>query len=94
MTALSAKLGVSNQTKQPRIVWVEPWAEDFTLLPGEELEIVCRGDTEQPWFCVVENQDSTQVYVESGGYPDVLQNGQRLKCGYNRQAAKDAGLPL
>jgi hypothetical protein len=88
----TVKIGVSNNTRRPRIVCVEPWGEDYTLLPGEQLEIVCRDDSEEPWFHVVEWEDSSQVYIERGQYPDVMQGGKRLECGHNRQAALDAGL--
>ena len=50
----SAKLGVWNSTKHPRVVWVEPWGEDYTLLPEEKLEIAVADESEQPWFNVVE----------------------------------------
>jgi hypothetical protein len=39
MGNLSARIRVQNSTEKPRIVWVKPWAEDFTLLAGEELEL-------------------------------------------------------
>jgi hypothetical protein len=95
MGNLSARIRVQNNTEKPRIVWVEPWAEDFTLLAGEELEIIARGTTEQPWFHIVEWPDSTQVYLEgvSEDY-EVLQSGIHLECGHNRKAACDAGLKL
>jgi hypothetical protein len=95
MADFSARLRVQNSTERPRIVWVEPWAEDFTLLPGEELEIRARNDSGQPWFSAVEWPDSTQVYLEDVGSDfEVLQNGNRLECGHNRKAALDAGLKL
>jgi hypothetical protein len=95
MGNLSARIQVQNSTEKPRIVWVEPWAEDFTLLAGEELEIIAHSTTEQPWFYVVECPESTQVYLEgvSKDY-EVLQNGIHLECGHNRKAALDAGLKL
>ena len=95
MGNLSARIRVQNSTEKPRIVWVEPWAEDFTLLAGEELEIVAHGTTEQPWFHIVEWPDSTQVYLEgvSEDY-EVLQGRIHLECGHNRKAACDAGLKL
>jgi hypothetical protein len=86
-----SKMVVENESQRPWIIWVEPWAEDFTLLPGERLEIISQGDSAQPWFQVVEQEQSTQVYVMGGDY-DVLQNGTRLQGGHNRQAAIDAGL--
>jgi hypothetical protein len=89
---------------------LEPWADDFTLLPGEEFEIIARDKVKQPWFALVESPDATQVYVESlscwdsedgaaayeqsVGCFDVLRDGKRLECGHNRQAALDAGLNL
>jgi hypothetical protein len=92
MATFTGKIAVSNSTKRPRIVWVEPWGEDYTLLPGEELELLCRDDTEQPWFHVVEWEDGSQIYVEQGGYFEVLQQGKRIECGHNRQAGQEAGL--
>lgn len=91
----SARLRVHNSTPMPRIVWVEPWGEDYTLLPGEELEIMARNEAEQPYFTLVEWPQSTQVYLEgvSDDY-EVLQDGSRLGCGHNRQVALDAGLQL
>jgi hypothetical protein len=89
---LTGKIAVSNSTKRPHIVWVEPWGEDYTLLPGEQLEIICREDSEQPWFHVVENEESSQVYIERGQDFEVLQESKRLYCGHNRKIARSAGL--
>jgi hypothetical protein len=89
----TAKLGIWNSTKRLRIVWVEPWAEDFTLLPKERLEITVTDESVQPWFCVVERPDSSQAYIESGGSDyEITQEGKRLECGHNRQAGLAAGL--
>jgi hypothetical protein len=93
MAKFSACMRVQNSTERPRIVWVEPWAEDFTLLPGEELEIVARNNSEQPWFYVVEWPESTQVYLEAASSDfEVFQTGKRLELGHNRKAGVDAGL--
>ena len=94
MGNMSARIQVQNSTEKPRIVWVEPWAEDFTLLAGEQLEIIARSTTEQPWFSVVEWPESTQIYLEGVSTFEVLQNGIHLECGHNRKAARDAGLEL
>jgi hypothetical protein len=88
----AAKLAMSNSTNRPRIVWVEPWGEDYTLMPGEELLITAEDTAEQPWFHVVELADSSQVYIEAGGAFQVLQGSRRLECGHNRHAAQEAGL--
>jgi hypothetical protein len=105
-----ARITVRNDADRPRVIWLEPWAEDFTLLPGEEFEIVAQDKAKQPWFALVEWPDATQVYVESlsgwdaqdgakayqqtVGCFEVLQDGNRLECGHNRKAALDAGLKL
>jgi len=82
----SSKIGIRNSCSKPRAVAVEPWANDYTLLPEEELEIIAFGDKAVPWFCVVEWEDTTQVYCEETADFRVIQNGTELKCGHNRQS--------
>ena len=101
-----AKVVIKNGTDRPRIVVVEPWGEDFTLLPGEQLDIVVWDIASQPWFNIYEHADFTAAWVEeqaiepdqarghethSFGY-NVWQNGVLLECGHQRQAALDAGV--
>jgi hypothetical protein len=85
MNRYSCKIGITNSRERPHVVAVEPWAEDFTLLPGEELEVVTFGDTTVPWFQVVEWDGTSQVYCENTVDFKVLQNGVVLKCGHSRQ---------
>jgi hypothetical protein len=97
-----AKIGVSNDEAQLRVIWVEPWADDYTLLPGESLEIHVHTPVGQPWFNVVAHGRHTQVYVEVPPSDlmnaririEVYQGTQLLQPGHNRQAAIDAGVPL
>jgi hypothetical protein len=85
----TAKLGVINSCDSagPRVVYVEPWGEDYTLRPGEELVIVATGRASPPWFNVVEYDGATSVYIE-GHCPGfaVYQDGRRVECGHNRGA--------
>jgi hypothetical protein len=92
MARFSAKIEVSNDTKEPRIVWLEPWAEDYTLLPKEVLLILARSESEQPWFHVVIGEKHTQVYSEAGDMAEVFQNGISLSCGHKREEAIKAGI--
>ena len=85
MQAYSSKLGVLNSRKSPQVVAVEPWANDYTLLAGEELLVVAYGDLAAPWFYVVEWEGATQVYCQETADFKVLQGGRELKCGHNRQ---------
>ena len=80
------KLGVWNSRKAPQVVAVEPWANDYTLLPGEELEIVAFGKTAMPWFNVVELDGTTQVYCEETSEFKVVSGGRELECGHQRQS--------
>jgi hypothetical protein len=86
MAAYSSKIGVRNSRKSPQIVAVEPWANDYTLLPGENLEIAAFSKSRAPWFNVVEWDGTTQIYCEETDDFKVLQGGRELKCGLQRQA--------
>jgi hypothetical protein len=59
-----AKLEVWNKTGRIRVVWLEPIPEDYTLLPGERLEIVTTWRLKTPWISVVESLESTQIYID------------------------------
>jgi hypothetical protein len=86
-TGPAAKIGVINgrDSSRSRVVYVEPWGEDYTLRPGEELEIVAWGESVPPWFNVVEGDTATSVYVE-GDCKEfaVHQAGQQIQCGHKR----------
>jgi hypothetical protein len=86
----SSKFGVSNARSTWHEVHVEPWANDYTLLPGEELEIHAFGDDAIPWFNLREWGDVSQVYCEATSDFIVLQNGVELQCGHNRQPGSHA----
>jgi hypothetical protein len=79
-------IGVWNARKSPHVVWVEPWANDYTLLTDEKLEIVATGKGKVPWFNVVESDGSTQVYCENTDDFEVVQDGHPLANGHQRQS--------
>ncbi len=73
-----------SRSKRSRLVAVEPWGNDYTLLPGEELEVVAESDTdEMPWFIVAESNGDTAVWCEETDVFTVLQGGVELECGHN-----------
>jgi len=74
----SSKLGVWNSRKAPQVVAVEPWADEYTLMPDEKLEIMAFGETAVPWFNVVEWDGTTQVYCEDSVGFQVLQGDKQL----------------
>jgi hypothetical protein len=83
----TARLGVWNSRSAPQIVAVEPWAEDYTLMPGEKLEIVAFGKAAVPWFVVVEWDGTSQVYCNDTDDFKVMQGDRQLECGHQRQLA-------
>ena len=85
MASPSSRIGVSNHRAVPHVVAVEPWGEDFTLLPGEGLEIQAFGKDVVPWFHCVECEGASQVYCEEAVYFMVSKGGTQLECGHNRQ---------
>lgn len=88
MYPYSSKLGVLNARKSPQVVAVEPWANDYTLLHDEELEVIAFGDAAVPWFNVVEWDGTTQVYCEDTVDFKVVQGDRELACGHQRQAER------
>jgi hypothetical protein len=85
MYQFSTKIGIWNERKGPQVVAVEPWANDYTLLPKEKLEIVAFGDKAVPWFVVAEWDGTTQVYCEDTADFKVMQGERELPCGHQRQ---------
>lgn len=86
MHPFRSKIGVSNARTAPRVVAVEPWGNDYTLLPGEELEVIAFGREATPWFHVVESDEATRICCEDADTFEVLQSGRELECGYRRQS--------
>ena len=86
MTDLQAKLRVRNDGTSSRVVYIEPWGEDYTLRAGESIEVGASGKTALPWITVVESGGTTQVYVEGDRAVDfvVSQGGVPVRCGHNR----------
>jgi len=79
-----------NAGNQPLTVWIEPWADDFTLLPGEEFDLYVPGLRRASQVC---GDQWIQFYVEnsSGEYDHwVKQNGIQLESGHNRQFSRDS----
>ena len=85
MKLLTSKIGVTNNREVPHVIHVEPWAHDFTLLPGQALEVVAYGDQAAPWFELAQWENSSQIYCNGASTFEVMQDEVELKCGHNRQ---------
>jgi hypothetical protein len=84
------QLRFSNESKVPRVIYVEPRGDDYTLLPNEELEMRIADDRPQT-FHLIESDQVTQVFLESMNIKNVntlftvYQNGHEIHGGHNRE---------
>ena len=90
METYRASLGFSNSRVSAHVVIIEPWAEDFTLLPGEAMTLIAHGNSAIPSFEIVELDGASQVFCNAASDFQALQGHVRLECGHNRQLDKDA----
>jgi hypothetical protein len=77
-------IGNELRSGKARVVYVEPWGRDYTLLAGEELEIFAFGDERLPSFGIVELDGQTQVYCDHTWEAVVHQGGEEIQCGHKR----------
>lgn len=80
---------IENSRIIPITLWLEPWGEDYTLQPGEVVEL--RGQqaiTDLHWRLTYSEQMIT-ICIEgpSDARPEIYLKGQLLPCGYNREIA-------
>lgn len=90
----SVSITIENRRTVPHLIWIEPWATDITMLPGQTL-VVTNTDTgsdDRPWFSLVEFDRNTQIYVERGQFPVLMLDCVSVECGHNRDAAIEAGI--
>lgn len=81
---MTSRIGVCNEFARPLIIWLEPWGEDYTLPPEEEVEIVAK-DVDEAFHFMILMGEEVKIYAE-GQVVDigVYQNGRLLECGHNR----------
>ena len=91
------RMDVTNDGAEPLVLWVEPWAHDFTLAAGQSFALVATSETDVPYFAQRTCGTSRDVVIYLEGPDDisfkVLENGQELHCGHNRIAPCDGALP-
>lgn len=64
---------------------LEPWGEDYGMLPNDKFEIIEKEAEEGFYFHILFGEKYIWVYAEGTGeiYPRVYQNGEELECGHN-----------
>lgn len=83
----TTKIIVSNDFDKPKILWLEPWGADYTMMPNEEFEIIEEESTDDFYFHIVFSKNNDLLVWAEGSevtYPIVSQNGKELDCGHNR----------
>ena len=73
-----------NDTKEPQVVYVEPWGCDYTISPGEQLRVQAEGIGEMPHFDLQHSVDGLQLWCESTDATEVFVDGSPVACGHNR----------
>ena len=83
---LESRLPVVNEGGSLLQVFVEPWANDFWLEPGEELVVIATNENATPEFERVDERDGlVSVYVNTpGSLFYVMQGDVELECGHRR----------
>lgn len=79
------KIIVRNDSGKPKTLYLEPWGEDYGMMPDDEFEIIESEANENFYFHIDFNDD---ILVWANGQPDayprVYSKGKELLCGHNR----------
>jgi hypothetical protein len=85
MSTPEHKLHVTNDLPAVITLWLEPWGEDYIMLPDETFEVVAKGTAAEFYFHVIYNAADIKVYAEgSCDAISMFQDGRQLECGHNR----------
>ena len=87
---MSNRIDIRNDRQYPVTVWVEPWGEDYTLLPGESYSFTAATPAEGFHYSINWQDRDMQLYADVG-CEEVLatHNSVELSCGHNRQHRTD-----
>src|SRR6187399_786284 len=93
----TARMELTNDGAEPLVVWVEPWAHDFTLGPGQSFALVATSHVGVPVFAQQVDGSTRDVVIYLEGASDisfvVLEGKRELSCGHNRRASQGGALP-
>lgn len=86
----TARVSFTNyrEPKAPFTLWVEPWGEDYTLLPGDTLEVVAAGFTTESYFSIVhaDHEGDLLLYIEGPCDAWTVYDGETaVYCAHNRE---------
>ncbi|NOK11450.1 hypothetical protein [Corallococcus exercitus] len=84
---MESKISVFNSSSRPRVVVIEPLAEDYVLSPGETLVFAAEDVEGEFYFAIdVRGEDEVLIYTEGmcGAVVARTRDGERVEFGYNR----------
>lgn len=78
------KIVIENDSDKPKILYLEPWGEDYGMMPHDKFEIIEEKANEDFYLQVIFNKDIL-VWAEgqNDAYPRVYLHGKELVCGHN-----------
>lgn len=81
---MNHKFQIENGNSEPIVIWIEPWAHDFTLFKGEEITIETKGE-DDPQFHLNVKELVYQLYINGEVLDWVAKsNNLPLECGHQR----------
>ncbi len=91
MTALPVPAVVRrNDGSKSFFLWIEPWAEEFEVRPGCEVQVYRLGDTSAP-LDLEESADLLTIFAPGGSKLEVRLDGDLQKSIAGRVPALDTG---
>ena len=70
----------------PITLWIEPWGEDYTLIPHETVQVVAESCSDEFYLHWHLEEGKIIIYAEGdqGATVSVYQEGNLLECGHHR----------
>lgn len=72
-------LSYRNQTLSRELIILEPWAEQFWVEAGQQVDIVGESDEPESKFELVKTTDALTVWGWTGAILFVMQDGKEMK---------------
>jgi hypothetical protein len=84
-TLVKRTMTITNRSKTPRPLYIEPEGGDFWMLPEQTFELRAEVTIEDAHFELCDIGDSLQVFPSRGmNYISVFCDEQELECGHQR----------
>ena len=80
------RIKVTNHRATFVTLWLEPWGEDYGMLPGDEFDVVAADAGDDFYFHLTSEDRDMKLYAEGDVREVTVYNGgAELSCGHNRQ---------